>query len=320
MADQKLIERLYKKMLLIREVEQEIVDTYFTDVIKSPVHLSIGQEAVAVAACDPLNHDDLISNTYRCHATYLAKGGDLNAMMAELYGKRDGCAAGKAGSMHLVDMAQGVLGSSAVVGTTIPVAVGYALALQREAEKTGKQRVIVAMFGDGATEEGCFSESINFAALHRLPILFLCENNGLAIHTPLEKRWSTKHLCARVATYGIPAHAIRDQDIFTMHAWVNQTLADIRQGRGAAFLECDTYRWMEHVGPLNDHDACYRSQEEFEQWRARDQLVRLGDLLDREQRQGIEKEVQQMIAHAVEFAKNSTFPATEQELYANVYA
>src|SRR5262249_17837477 len=162
----------------------------------SPIHLSIGQESIAAGVCDVLRDDDVVSGTYRSHASYLAKGGDLRAFFAELYGKDTGCARGKGGSMHIIDMSHFVLGTSAVVGTRLPVALGYALALQRE----GEGRVVAAFFGDGATEEGVFHESINFAALHRLPVLLVCENNSLAIHTPLEKRWATPQLCERVRT------------------------------------------------------------------------------------------------------------------------
>src|SRR3989338_10964762 len=210
----KSVSRLYKTMLLIRRFEEKIAEIYSSDVIKSPVHLSIGQEAVAVGVCDVLDKDDMVSNTYRCHATHIAKGGDLNKMMAELYGKKDGCAGGKAGSMHLIELEKGIMGASAVVGTTVPVAVGYAMALKFAAQKTGKQRVVVAFFGDGATEEGSFSESINFAALHKLPIIFLCENNKLAIHSPIERRWPTDKICERIATYGIKTHRVTNGDVF----------------------------------------------------------------------------------------------------------
>src|SRR6266700_2692531 len=168
---------LYRKLRLIRRAEEEIARIYPSDKIKSPVHLSIGQEAVSVGVCDPLRPDDVVSGTYRSHASYLAKGGDLRALFAELYGKATGCARGKGGSMHLVDMNQYILGTSAVVGTTVPIAVGYSLALKRE----GKGRVVASFFGDGATEEGVLYESLNFAALHHLPVLFVCENYFLAI-------------------------------------------------------------------------------------------------------------------------------------------
>jgi len=178
------LQRIYKSLRLIRRAEEEVARIYPSDKIKSPVHLSIGQESVAVGVCDVLEAKDAVSGTYRGHATYLAKGGSLKGMMAELYGKDTGCARGKGGSMHLIEAEANVLGSSAVVGTTIPIAMGWALAAQKR--KTGA--VIAAFLGDGATEEGAFYESLNFASLHKLPIIFVCENNGYAIHTPISKR------------------------------------------------------------------------------------------------------------------------------------
>src|SRR5439155_4707591 len=177
-------EQLYRSLYRIRRVEEEIARVYPTDRIKSPVHLSIGQEAVSVGICSALRADDVVFGTYRGHALYLAKGGDLKQMVAELYGKVTGCARGKGGSMHLVDAAHGVMGASAVVGTTIPHAVGYAYAMKLR----GEDRIVVSFFGDGATDEGVFDESLNFAALKRLPILFVCENNSYAIHTHQVRR------------------------------------------------------------------------------------------------------------------------------------
>lgn len=320
MVSSKVFVRLYKQMLLIREVEEHIVKVYFTDVIKSPVHLSIGQESIAVGVCDALSADDLVSSTYRCHANYIAKGGDLKAMMAELYGKRDGCARGKAGSMHLVDMKHGLLLASAVVGTTIPVAAGYAFAMKQETKKTGRLRVVANFFGDGATEEGCFSETLNFSALHKLPVLFICENNRMAIHTPLERRWAQDKLCERVETYGIRTHKIAGADVFKIREVVSAELEKIRAGEGPAFLECETYRWKEHVGPADDFDAGYRSIEDLRKWQAIDQITALEAMLDAQQVQTIKQEVASEIAEAVNFAENSTFPNTEEELYEHVWA
>lgn len=318
-ANHDLIVRLYKSMLLIRQFELRLAEIYHTDAIKSPVHLSVGQESIAVSVCDPLLADDIVSNTYRCHATYIAKGGDLNEMMAELYGKATGCAGGKAGSMHLVDMKHGILGASAVVGTTVPIAAGYAFALQQEAKLTGHQRVIVSVFGDGCTEEGCFFETINFAALKKLPILFVCENNGLAIHTPQNKRQATTQLCERVATYGIPTLQILDGDIFTIRDSVNDALAHMRTGSGPAFIECATYRWLEHVGPRDDHGDGYRDAAVFEQWKEKDQIARLANMLDEATRQQVQQEVSALIQNAEKFAENSPYPASE-ELLNHVYA
>lgn len=320
MINQELTKRLYKMMLLIRRIELRIAEIYHTDAIKSPVHLSVGQESIAVGVCDPLEKDDIVSNTYRCHATYLAKGGDLRAMMAELYGKQTGCAGGKAGSMHLIDIQNGVLGASAVVGTTIPVAAGYALALQNEAKVTGRQRVVVALCGDGGTEEGCFYETINFAALRKLPILFICENNRLAIHTPLEKRWATDRLCERMETYGIKTHKIDDADVFKVRDTVANVVADIRQNKeGPFFIECATYRWLEHVGPLDDHKDDYRNMKEYQFWKDNDQIARLAKMLDDKTRSQIEKEVTHLLQDAEQYAETSPYPAAE-ELYAHVYA
>ena len=160
---------LYRSLYRIRRVEEEIARIYPSDKIKSPVHLSIGQEAVSVGVCEALHRDDIVFGTYRNHALYLAKGGDLKAMMSELYGKATGCAKGKGGSMHLVDIAAGVMGGSAIVATTLPQAVGYALAAQLQ----GRPQMVVSFFGDGAVEEGAFHESLNFAALRKLPVIFI---------------------------------------------------------------------------------------------------------------------------------------------------
>ena len=309
------LQRVYTKLLLIRRAEEEVARIYPSDKIKSPVHLSIGQEAVAVGICDPLRADYVVSGTYRSHAAYIAKGGDLRAMFAELYGKDTGCCRGKGGSMHMVAMEQHILGTSAVVGTTVPIAVGYALALKRE----GKGRLAVAFFGDGATEEGVFHESLNFAALHKLPVLFVCENNGYAIHTPLSKRWATNRLCERVATYGIPAQKIADSDVLKLWQVASDAYAGIRQGSGPAFIECQTYRWKEHVGPGEDYDAGYRTRDELLPWVERDQVGLIGAKLDPAVRSAVEAEVERAIAAAIDFAENSPFPEVE-ELFTDVYA
>lgn len=316
-----LTARLYESMLLIRKFEEKIAAIYHTDVIKSPVHLSIGQESVAVGVCDALAKDDIVSNTYRCHATHIAKGGDLNKMMAELYGKKDGCAGGKAGSMHLIDMNHGIMGASAVVGTTIPVATGYAMALKREAERTGKQRVVVSFFGDGATEEGCFSESINFAALHKLPMIFLCENNKLAIHNPIERRQPTDKICERIATYGIKTHRIIDGDVFKIREVTEKAVIQLKKNlaSGPIFIECFTYRYKEHVGPTEDLNEEYRCLKEYKKWLANDQIEKLGEILGAIKREKIIQKVEKKISDSIKFAEKSEFPGIK-ELFANAYA
>lgn len=307
--------RLYRSLQLIRRAEEVIAEIYPSDKIKSPVHLSIGQEAVAVGVCDALRDDDVVSGTYRSHAAYIAKGGDLKAMFAELYGKATGCAGGKAGSMHLIDMGHNVMGASAVVGTTVPIALGYALAIVRR----GEDRVVAAFFGDGATEEGVFAESLNFAALKRLPVLFVCENNQFAIHQPLDKRWATDRLCERVETYGIPAARFADSNVEAIRAHAQEAVAAIRGGDGPAFMECVTYRWREHVGPGEDYDAGYRPRADYDTWRDRDEVARLGAAIGDGLRTRIDAEVETQIAEAVDFAERSPFPQIE-ELHTNVIA
>jgi TPP-dependent pyruvate/acetoin dehydrogenase alpha subunit len=311
-----LNERIYRSLRYIRSVEEKTAEIYPGDKIKSPIHLSIGQESVTVGVCTALHEDDVVAGTYRSHASYLAKGGDLGRFFAELYGKQTGCAAGKGGSMHLIDMNKGILGSSAIVGTNIPVAVGYALALKRE----GKQRITAVFFGDGATEEGVFYESLNFAALHKLPVIFVCENNGLAIHTPLSKRWASEDLCARVKGFGIPTAFVEDGDVFRIWDITSQAAQKIRAGEiGPFFIECKTYRWREHVGPNDDHDAAYRSRQEFERWVKMDQVELVGKMLDAESRKAIDHDIERQIALAVEFAEKSPFPGPE-ELSTHVFA
>lgn len=318
--DKALISKLYHDMLLIRRVEEYICEVYHTDAIKSPVHLSIGQESIAVGVCAPLNKDDMVSNTYRCHATYIAKGGNLNQMMAELYGKSDGCASGKAGSMHLIDMPNGVMGASAVVGTTIPVAAGYAWALKQQARTTGKQRIVACVFGDGATEEGCFIETINFAALHKLPIIFVCENNGLAIHSKVSQRWATDRLRERIETYNIPTYHIPDGDVFKIRDIMINAISNARQGNGASFIECNTYRWLEHVGPADDHGSPYRSQEELDRWKTNDQIARLEKMLDKSEAEQIKANVEKELKSSIKFAEDSPFLEDNASLMRNVYA
>ena len=313
--DEGTVETVYRLLRLIRRTEEEIQRLYPTDKIKSPVHLSIGQEFIAVGVISALEDADVVSATYRGHATYIAKGGDLKAMMAELFGKATGCAGGKAGSMHLVDMDRNILGASAVVGTTIPVAVGFALALKRE----GRGRVVVSFFGDGATEEGAFTESLNFASLHDLPVLFVCENNGYAIHSPIENRWASEALCERVETYGIPTHRITDGDVFAVRSLTEDACQSMRAGGGPVFIECLACRWGEHVGPGDDFDAGYRDRAEMEPWLAIDQVRVVGDMVDAERRRLIDAAIERQIGEAVEFAENSPWP-DPQELYSHVFA
>lgn len=295
-------------------MEEEVARIYPTDKIKSPVHLSIGQEAVSVGVCEALRPDDIVFGTYRGHATYLAKGGDLKKMVAELYGKVTGCAKGKGGSMHLIDVEAGVMGASAVVGTTIPQAVGYAYALKLQK----KDSVVVSFFGDGAADEGAFHESLNFAALKRVPLIFICENNLYSIHSHQRTRHPVEDICLRARAYGIPAERIEDNDVLKIYERVSEAAKEIRGDGPPKFFECMTYRWKEHVGPNDDYEAGYRTRDEAAPWFEHDQVKRLGELLEPGVRQRIDDEVEEEIREAFEYAEQSPFPPPS-ELYTDMF-
>ena len=314
MTKPRLAEDFYRYLYLIRRVEKEIVRVYPTDKIKSPVHLSIGQEAISVGVCRALRSDDVVFVTYRGHAMYLAKGGNLKKMIAELYGKATGCTKGKGGSMHLIDAKKGVMGTSAIVGTTIPLAVGYALGFRHK--KSGS--VVISFFGDGAVDEGVFHESMNFAALKSLPVLFVCENNLYAIHSHHLKRHRYNNIVERAKTYGMHGERIEDGDIFKIYDITRRCVENIRRGEGPVFLECFTCRWKEHVGPNDDFHLGYRNEGEVLWWKKRDQLGGLRSLLDPLTLEKIEFEVEEEIKDAFEFAERSPFPQ-EKSLYQDVF-
>lgn len=292
-------ERLFYQALRIRLVEERVIELYPLDKIQSPVHLSIGQEAVAVGACEALRPGDLVFGSYRGHAFYLAKGGDLRAMFAELYGKRTGCGAGKAGSMHLAAPEVGFMGSSAVVASSIPHAVGAALAARRRRT----EQVIMAVFGDGATEQGVYHESLNFAALHRLPVLFLCENNGLAVHSRLSARQAYR-ISAHAAVYGMPVSTCADGYNFEqVHEVVGRAVDEVRRHGAPAFVEVQTYRYREHVGIGEDYAAGYRSRADGDRWKSHDPLMGHSPLIAQ-----WEPVIRQEIAAAEAFAESSPWP------------
>jgi pyruvate dehydrogenase E1 component alpha subunit len=307
--------RLYRSMYLIRRVEEEIIRLYPTDKIKSPVHLSIGQEAVSAAVCDHLDKSDVLFGTYRGHALYLAKGGDVPRMMAELYGKVDGCARGKAGSMHLVDPSVNVMGTSAVVATGVSNAVGAALALKMQRSRA----IVVCFFGEGATDEGAWHESMNFASLKKLPILFVCENNFYAIYSHVKDRMAGPGLRARSKAYGIEAELIEDHEPMMLHERAGAAIAAVRSGSGPRFLECMTYRWRDHVGPGEDRIHNYRPDDELNAKIEGDNLKIVGDMLPADLRKSIEATEEKRVADAIAFAEASTFPE-DQEVYDHVFS
>ena len=307
--------RLYRALYRIRRLEEEVARVYPSDRIKSPVHLSIGQEAVSVGVCEALLPQDIVFGTYRGHALYLARGGDMKRLVAELFGKATGCTKGKGGSMHLIAPEVGMMGASAVVGTTIPNAAGYAYAVKYRKQDA----LVVSFFGDGATEEGVFAETLNFAVLKRLPLIFVCENNGLAIHTPQSRRQGTPNICERVRAHGMPAERIENNDVLCLFDRFQRVATQVRTGAGPWFFEVMTYRWKEHVGPGTDFHLGYRTEDEATPWIEQDQVRRLARLLEPGERAGIEQEIEAEVEAAFAFAEQSRFPDPAQ-LYTDVFA
>lgn len=305
-----LINNLYKSIYRIRTIEEKIALIYPTDQIKSPVHLSIGQEAVTVGACAALVETDIVFGTYRGHSLYLAKGGDLKGMMAELYGKSTGVAGGKGGSMHLIDTSRGVMGMSAVVATTIPQAAGYAYAFKLRKQKN----IVVSFFGDGATEEGVFHETLNFAALKKLPMIFVCENNQYAVLSHQSERQSSSNITERASVYGMHSEKIDQNDAQAIYEKINWARNQIvEKGEGPIFFECMTERYREHVGPNERDDIKTRSAE------INDPLEQLSKLVSYDFKEGVSKEVDLELNEAIDFADKSSFPSNDT-LYQDVYA
>ena len=306
--------RLLRDMIRIRRAEETLADLYPAQEMRTPTHFSIGQEAVAVGVCAALQQTDAIYSGHRCHAHYLAKGGSLDAMVAELYGKETGCARGRGGSVHLSDPEAGVLASSAILGQTMAVAVGTALAFAMDR----LPRVAVCFFGDGTVEEGIFHETLNFAVVKKVPALFVCENNGYSTHTRLDVRQpASVAIHARAAGYGMPSQSVEGNDVFAVYEAARAAVARCRSGAGPAFLECATYRWREHVGPLWDYDKGYRSKAEVDAWIARcpvqaatRRLIAEGACTQADV-DAMTRESQDAVNRAVAAAKAAPFPAVE---------
>lgn len=262
--------QLMQAMLRIRRVEEAIATRYREQEMRCPVHLCIGQEAIAAGVCAAMAPDDRVFSNHRAHGHYLAKGGDLNAMIAELYGHAGGCCGGRGGSMHLIDLSVGFMGATPIVGGTVPLAVGSAWA----SSLLGDDKVTAVFFGDGCFEEGVIHESLNFAALHRLPVVFVCENNGLSVYTQRSQRQPSRPIHRVAEAHGVAAFAGNGNDVAEVLALARNAIDCARRGLGPQFLELATYRWCEHCGPDFDDDLHYRSAMEIEAGLADCPLVR----------------------------------------------
>ena len=262
---------LYRQLLRIRRIEEAIAARYAAQQMRCPVHLSIGQEAVAVGVCAALERRDSVFSNHRAHAHYLAKGGDAVAMLAEIYGLENGCCRGVGGSMHMIDRQAGFNGAVPIVGATVPLAVGVAWA----ARLRGEDQVSTAFFGDGTFEEGVVHESLNFAILHRLPVLFVCENNQYACYTALAERQPPRPLHAVAEAHGCRVLIADGNDVEAVYQAAVEAVRHLRAGGAPVFLECMTYRWREHCGPNYDDDLGYRPSGELEAWEEKCPLGRL---------------------------------------------
>jgi len=314
--------RFLRDMLLIRRAEEAMTERYAEEKMRCPIHLSIGQEATSVGVCGALRRSDYVVGTHRSHAPYLAKGGDLQGMVSELYGRATGCAAGKGGSMHLVDRAAGVLGTTPIVGGSIPVAVGAAFGSWLQGEK----RVTAVFFGEGATEEGVFAESINFASLKKLPVVFVCENNLYSVYSHLRVRQpASRSRVAMAEANGVPGAFADGNDVEAVYWAARKAVDRARRGGGPTFLELPTYRWREHCGPSYDNDLGYRTPAEFRKWKARCPLARYEDRLLRDRvltAKGLERlraRVRGDVDKAYDRADRDPFPNI-RELTTDIYA
>jgi len=288
--------------------EEAIAERYTENKMRCPTHLSIGQEAISVGVCSNLTKNDFVLSTHRAHAHYLAKGGDLKRMIAELYGKKTGCSKGMGGSMHLIDKSVGFMGSTAIVGNTIPVAVGLGLSLKLKKE----DGLSCVFFGDGAIEEGAFYESINYAVVHTLPVLFICENNLYSVYSGLTVRQPQgRKIYEMVDAMGIQTDHGYGNNVEEVQKKVSNAKDKIFGGQGPQFIEFNTFRWREHCGPNYDNDIGYRSEAEYLEWKDKDPLKDININLSKEQLDIETKNITNEIDDAFSYADDSDFPDYE---------
>lgn len=303
-------EKILISMMRIRYFDETVADLSEKREFIAPIHLSIGQEAIAAGVCENLRTDDYVFSTHRNHGHYLAKGGSLKRLLAEIFCRDSGCSSGHGGSMHVIDPEVGFLGSSAIVAGTIPEAVGAGLA----ARMNGRGQVAVAFFGDGATDEGVFYESLNMAALYEFPVLFICENNLFSTHLPLFKRQRNVDLYQKMRGFGISAERVDGNNAVEVFMAAQRMAEAARTAKAPSFLECMTYRWRAHVGPEHDIDIGFRRREDIDHWKARcpiealkKQLTAAGQL-DASAFAALDLRVRNEVDDAVAFARSSKFP------------
>ncbi len=316
----KTLRDMYVTMLRIRLVEEKVSDLLTKHEIICPCQLYIGQEAVATGVCANLRKDDFVFSNHRSHGHYLAKGGDLKAMMAELYCRETGCSRGRGGSMHLASPDIGLPGSTAIVTGSVPLSAGVALAFSLQK----KDAVSVTFFGDGAVNEGVWYETLNFASLKKLPIIFVCENNLYSTHMPISSCLADTEIYRKASTLNMPGIRIDGNNVVEVYRTTKRAIDAARKGKGPTLIECMTYRWRGHVGPSDDIDKGLRSKEELDYWMARcpvkaleEHLIESGAISEAD-KERIRRDIENEIEEALVFAKASPLPDGD-ELLKNVF-
>lgn len=307
---------LYRRMRLIRRFENKVVEMVNANEIPGVTHEYIGEEAVAAGVCAALRDPDGLTSTHRGHGHILAKGGDPRRMMAELFGRADGYNRGRGGSMHIADLALGIYGANGLVGAGTPIACGVALT----AKLAGAGGVVASFFGDGATNQGVVHEAMNLAAIWKLPVVFVCENNSYAITASIRDMLAIPRIADRAAAYGFPGEQVDGMDVLAVHEAARRLVARARAGEGPSLLECVTYRYSGHFTAEHALGLKYRSQEEIDAWKAKDPLttfparLQAMGVLSVEQKDAIDREVDQILDEAIAFSRQSPFPKAEEAL------
>ncbi len=307
---------LYRKLSMIRQFEEKVDELFRQGRVKGAIHVSVGEEAVAVGVAEALKEKDLVMATHRGHGHCIAKGGDISRMMAELFGRSTGYCRGKGGSMHIIDVKKGMLGAVGIVGAGLPIATGVGVAIKMQ--KTGQ--VCACLFGDGASNGGMFHEALNVAALWKLPIVFVCENNLYGLSVSMKKSSAVKDIAVRAKAYDIPGAVVDGMDVLAVWKATEKAVKRARDGMGPSLLECKTYRFLGHSRGDPPYGP-YRTQEELETWKKRDPLsllIKQGGLTSNEVER-IDNEVSEVVEEAVRFAAESPEPDVDVALE-DIYA
>lgn len=313
LENKELIE-MYRTMKTIRRFEERVSKEFFEGKVLGFAHLYIGEEAVATGVCSNLKITDRIVSHHRGHGHCIAKGADPRRMMAEIFGKKTGYCKGKGGSMHIADFSIGMLGANGIVGAGLPIACGAAMAAQLE----GNDGVAAVFFGDGGTHEGEFHEAMNLASIWKLPLIFVCENNGYAVNTPADYAIAIDEIYKRAACYSMPGMPVDGNDVVAVHEAAKELITRAREGKGPAFLECRTYRWHGHFESQMPTDA--RPAAEIEEWKKKDPVVAMerkllaAGILTKPQLKEMDSQIMARIEDAVKFAEESPLPAPEDAL------